>query len=478
MVRSDVEMTFSEHIEELRKRVLYALLGLVVSASLCGIFWRDLTSALIRPYKEAYDKLAIEAAKSIEPPAPDKALEPAPKEPTPVPPGTDAGVADILRRIEARLDAFETRLNKVAPPTEPDKPEVPYSGKFPPPRLIQGGPLTGYITIITLCIIVGVIGASPWILYQIWSFIGVGLHPRERKFVHIYGPFSFLMFIAGAALFYFLLLPQFLGFLMGVATDVLVDGVPMVDPSFFLNDYFKFVAVMTLIFGIVFQTPLVVMFLARTRIIPLRVMAKQQRLVIMIMVVIAAILTPTVDPVGLAAMAVPLILLYELGLLLAWIAMRKDAKAEAKAAAEEKPEDYDPWAYEDAESRKAAESPEATAIEPPTDASTSAATDTYEDPYGQPAEDQGEDQGAQYGQEDQPAEGETTTEPQPGTEGHETPTDLSGESPYGEGPAEDDTGVDAADYPHEGETPDEGPTDTAPDNGGDKPKPPEEPTNT
>jgi sec-independent protein translocase protein TatC len=310
-----------EHLVELRRRVILALLGLLVSTTLCGIFWKQLTSAMVRPYKVAYDKMAAviaaEETPGPKPEDPDKAA------PTAFPAGTDTALAGAINRLEARLEAIETRLKAISPTVGPDNKPVAYSGKLPPPRLIQGGPITGYMTIITLCIICGIIAASPWIIYQIWAFIGVGLHSHERKYVHIYGPFSFFLFVAGAALFYFYFLPMFLQFLMGVVTEVLVDGVPLIDPSFFLNDYFKFVAVMTLICGIMFQTPLVVLFLARTGIIPLGTLARQQRVVILVMVILAAIITPTIDPVSMLAMAVPLILLYELGLVLAWMAERR-----------------------------------------------------------------------------------------------------------------------------------------------------------
>jgi len=322
LVKPDVEMTFTEHLVELRHRLILALLGLLVSTILCGVFWKQLTAAMVRPYKVAYDKLAVDI-ESRQPAAPPDGAKKG--ESTSFPAGTDSALATAIRRIEERLEAMDSRLNTVAPPAkgEGEAKTPAYAGKLPPPRLIQGGPLTGYITILTLCIICGIIVASPWIIYQVWAFVGVGLHFHERKYAYIYGPFSFFMFVIGGALFYFLMLPMFLAFLMGVALDVLVDGIPLIDPSFFLNDYFKFVAVMTLIFGIAFQTPLVVLFLSRSGLIPLETLARQQRMVILVMIVLAAIITPTVDPFSMMAMAVPLILLYELGLLLAWIGERR-----------------------------------------------------------------------------------------------------------------------------------------------------------
>jgi len=93
---------------------------------------------------------------------------------------------------------------------------------------------------------------------------------------------------------------------------------------------------MTLISGIVFELPLVVMFLARTGIIPLETLARQQRLVILIMIIASALITPTVDPFSMMAMAVPMILLYELGLLMAWVSQRRARRREKLAEERER----------------------------------------------------------------------------------------------------------------------------------------------
>ena len=265
-MKPDVEMTFTEHLVELRQRIINALLGLLVTTIVCGVFYQQLLVALMRPYLVATKGMPVQ------------------------------------------------------------------------PHLILGNPLTGYLTTILLCIICGIILASPWVIYQIWAFIGVGLHPHERRFVHRYGPMSFVLFLGGGALFYFLLLPLGLQALMSPTADIVVDGISLIDPSFLLNDYFRFVAVMTLIFGIVFQTPLVVLFLARTHIVPLRTLARQQRFVILLMTVVAAFLTPTTDPVSMAAMAIPLIVLYEIGLLMAWFSERKQLREEREQEERERKE--------------------------------------------------------------------------------------------------------------------------------------------
>lgn len=285
-MKPDVEMSLADHLVELRRRVILALLGLVVASILCGVFYQELLTFLIRPYEQAYEKIV-----KPEPPAP---------------------TAD--RDLEHRLAAVERQLGLNASAGEPAAP--------PPPRLIQGGPLNAFTVVLTLCIVMGVILASPWILYQLWAFIGVGLHPHERRFVYTYGPASLILFLGGGALFYWKFLPIFLSGLMSPMFGIVINGRQMVDTSFLLTDYFNFVAVMALVCGVIFETPLVVLFLARTGLVSLQTLVRQQKLVILIMVIVAAVITPTVDPLSMTVVAVPLILLYEIGLLLAWLAER------------------------------------------------------------------------------------------------------------------------------------------------------------
>jgi len=463
-MREDVEMSFGEHLDELRRRVIYALLGLVAAAIICGVNYEFLLSALIRPYKDAYDKMIARKLDKPEKP-PD---QPGEGEGVDVP--DDSPLAPVLERIEKRLMDLERRLDAIAPAPEAgpeaDKEDVAYAERFPSPRIIQPSPLTGYVTIILLCVICGIILGSPWILYQIWAFVGVGLYAHERRFVYYYGPFSFFLFIGGAATFYFFLLPVGLQALMGPTAGVLVDNMPMVEPSFLLNEYFKFVALLTLVFGIVFQTPLVVMFIAWTEIVPLGTLFKQQRVVLLILCVLAAMFTPP-DPVTMGLMAVPMILLYQLGLLLAWLTLRK--KRRRRAEEEEEEEDW--WGGDEGTSLPTAPTEEGPgdegAAEPTGDDEGEA-----EDSPGTPPGDEDdqiaypEDDASEYEREfgqyddedlygygeddyDETADDDTTAgddegpaEEPPGITPDETPGDVEGPTPDDdEGPSEESPGT-------------------------------------
>ena len=294
MVKSDVEMSLGEHLAELRHRVVLALAGLVICSIGCGIFYTELFNFIASPYEMACHKLA----KDIEDKYVAAATTP-PNEPPKIP-------DDVKRQIE--------RLRN--------------------PQMLPGGPTTLFGTIIVICLAAGVLIASPWVFYQIWAFVGVGLHEHERKYVYIYFPFSLLLFLGGTVFAYFVL-RMMLQALMSIGMSI-----RMVDPSqYTLTDYVKFVAWTALAFGLAFQTPLVVMFLERTGIVPLGSLVKQQRMVILAMCIIGAVFTPGQDPLSMASLTVPLILLYEVGLFLSWLTGRKRRKLAAEERARQEAED-------------------------------------------------------------------------------------------------------------------------------------------
>jgi sec-independent protein translocase protein TatC len=304
-------MSLGEHLVDLRHRVVMALVGLIICTAGCGVFYVELFNFIAGPYEIACHNLA------------DK--------------------------IEAEYTSVET-----VPPNEP--PKIPDDAKrkierLRNPQMLPGGPTTLFGTIIVICFAAGLLIGSPWVFYQIWAFVGVGLHSHERKFVYIYGPFSLLLFLAGALFAYFALM-MMLQALMSIGM-----AIRMVDPSqYTLTDYVKFVSWTALAFGIAFQTPLVVMFLERTGIVPLGSLVRQQRMVVLAMCLVGAIFTPGTDPVSMATMTVPLILLFEIGLLLAWITGRKRRRIAAEERARQDAEDR---ARDEAEERARREAEEA-----------------------------------------------------------------------------------------------------------------------
>lgn len=165
-------------------------------------------------------------------------------------------------------------------------------------------------------LIIGILLALPIILYEIWAFISSGLYGHERRYVLIYGPASFVLFLLGASLAYFIVLP------LGVVVLLAQGEAIGLKAILTINEYAPFVMWLLLGFGIIFQMPLVVLFLTKLGIVGPEKLAKSRRYAILIMFVVAALITPP-DPFTQIAMAIPMIALYEVSILLSRMAVRK-----------------------------------------------------------------------------------------------------------------------------------------------------------
>jgi len=305
-MREDHEMTFGEHLEELRRRVVYALVAILLAAVLAGVFYKQVMGFVFQPVLAAWQR-----------------IEPVTPQPGPAESATGSNPTPVATAVGT--SATGTSAN-------------PLAAAFPqlPPRIIIGSPFYGILAIILVTTVVGVFIASPWVAYQVWAFVGVGLRPKERRFVKVYGPASFLLFVAGGAAFYFVVLPVALRALMMPLNSVNEFlGAAVVDSSFILEDYLKFIAWMTLIFGLCFQTPLVILFLARTEIVPIETLARKQKIIIFALLIIGAFLAPGADPISCTIMGILLIMLYELGILVAWISVRRARKRKAAEDADD-----------------------------------------------------------------------------------------------------------------------------------------------
>lgn len=167
-------------------------------------------------------------------------------------------------------------------------------------------------------LLAGFIGSLPITLYEIVAFVMPGLMPTERRGVLIAIPFATLLFVLGVAFAYYVMLPAALPFLISF---IGVKTTPR------LADYFKFVTNMMFWIGLSFETPLVVYVLARLRIVTAKALAKQWRIATVIIAIIAAVATPTPDPINMSILMAPLFLLYWLSVGLAALAGRAQKEA-------------------------------------------------------------------------------------------------------------------------------------------------------
>jgi len=163
---------------------------------------------------------------------------------------------------------------------------------------------------------------SPWVFYQIWAFVAAGLYRHERHYVMKFLPISLGLFLAGVLLCFFGVLPVTLHFLLQI--NVWLD----IEPTLRLSEWMSFATILPLVFGLCFQTPLVMLFLERVGLVKAADFRAKRKFAILIMVTVAAILTPGPDVFSQCMLAVPMIGLYEIGILMMG---RGKAKAETPA---------------------------------------------------------------------------------------------------------------------------------------------------
>ncbi len=186
-------------------------------------------------------------------------------------------------------------------------------------------PIVIYLKVI---IFIAIIIISPVIMYQFWAFISPGLHERERRVTLSYIPFSFLLTIGGIAFSYFVLLPYVMRFMMNLSTDL---GIVQ---TIGINEYFGFLFQLTIPFAIVFQLPVVLLFLTRLGLLNPVVLVKIRKFAYFGLFVVAAFITPP-DIVSHLFVTVPLFLLYEVSIIISRFGYRKYLKSEQQRQIEE-----------------------------------------------------------------------------------------------------------------------------------------------
>lgn len=233
----DVEMTLGEHLTELRRRLLIAVLTILFFTVIGFIFIRPIMDFLIAP-------------------APDNVT-----------------------------------------------------------KLYQFSPTEGIFTFMRVAIMVGVTCAMPMLIYQIGAYVLPGLTRRERRFLYMLVPTSTFAFVIGLAFCYFVVLRFALGFLLGTNSWISdqVESFPSV------SLYVSFITRMLLALGMVFQTPIFIYFLSAIGVVDTKKLSRWRPFVVVIVAIIAAVITPTPDPFNQALVAIPMYLLYEVGILLSRI---------------------------------------------------------------------------------------------------------------------------------------------------------------
>lgn len=318
-------MTFGEHLEDLRGCLFRALFGIVIGFCL-GLYFADSVILFIKqPLEKALGtyysdiviaKFALEVEKGNKLPY------------------TVEQVTVLVKEKELLFDVHYINptelvfaLNAANPPENGDKPAV-----APAPALLEPDKLVAIllwhrldddkrVRLIGLAIqdsfmiwvkawlVVGLVISGPWIFWQIWTFVAAGLYPHERRYVHVFMPFSIGLFLLGASVAFLFVFEPVLNFLLSFYKSMDID------PDQRITDWLNFVLILPLGFGVSFQLPLVMLFLERIGVFDAKIYIEKWRIAILVIFVIAMILTPA-DPYSMLLMAVPLTFLYFGGVLL------------------------------------------------------------------------------------------------------------------------------------------------------------------
>ncbi len=163
----------------------------------------------------------------------------------------------------------------------------------------------------------GIILAMPYLVYQLLMFVSPALTRKEKKYVYLILPWIALMFAGGVIFSYFILIPPATKFLITFGSDIAT-------PQIKIDNYISVITRLLLAIGLVFEMPVVTTFLARLGVITPKWLAGKRRLAIIFAFILAAIITPTFDPINQSLVAAPLIILYEMSIWLAKLVHRKE----------------------------------------------------------------------------------------------------------------------------------------------------------
>tara|TARA_B100000959_G_C14903919_1_gene592149 strand:- start:397 stop:996 length:600 start_codon:yes stop_codon:yes gene_type:complete len=163
----------------------------------------------------------------------------------------------------------------------------------------------------------GIILSTPIIIYQAVMFASPGLNKKEKIYLWILIPSSLTLFLTGAAFGYWILLPPMIKFLLTFGSDV-------ASPFIKIGNYTNIMISLLFWMGLIFETPLIMFFISKIGLVNYKMLRRYRRHTVVLAFVLGAIITPTIDPITQSLVAIPIILMYEAGIWLSWLATRKN----------------------------------------------------------------------------------------------------------------------------------------------------------
>jgi len=194
-----------------------------------------------------------------------------------------------------------------------------YHDKLQTTKLVFLSPAEGFWMNMKIAMVAALILALPVIFQQLWSFVSPGLHSKEKKYVVPFVLIATGLFLVGAAFCFFIVLPFAMEFLLTYKVGDFM--MPMLSVGQYVDFCLKFI----LAFGAVFELPVIIIFLTKMGFVTPKTLARHRKYAILVAFIVAAILTPTPDAFNQTLMAVPMIILYEVGILMSRIFIRPAA---------------------------------------------------------------------------------------------------------------------------------------------------------
>jgi sec-independent protein translocase protein TatC len=186
---------------------------------------------------------------------------------------------------------------------------LPATKFLPNGGLVFTHPMDKFMAHLKIAIFSGVIGSAPFWLYQVWSFIAPGLYQKEKKYAANFIISGTVLFLTGVSFCYFLVLPAAFEFLFNFGGSV---DKPMIT----ISEYLEFVVQMSLMFGVSFELPLILVTLGIMGIVSSQFLKKQRRPSWLVLAIVSAILTPTPDALSMFMMLIPMVFLFEIAIFL------------------------------------------------------------------------------------------------------------------------------------------------------------------
>lgn len=326
------QMSFLEHLDELRRRLIRSFIFVFVAATLCWFVSRPIYSFLAAPVEQALAdaqrrQVPIAGQTGTEVIVPVSALKENDAGRYVFPEETKLGTSLIPAGASVNARVYKDGQGKLALFTEEPlfagNAVIPKGVRLPTEltgdetfsgvndKLIVNTALEPFTLYVKVSLYAAVAVSVPFLLLQIWGFVSPGLYPHERAYVTPFIALSSTSFVLGAAFAYYVIFPPAARYLLGLGTDfrLLLKA----------DDYFDFIILVMLGMGIVFQMPAITYVLARIGLITAGFMIRIWKTALVVILIVAAVLSPTNDIPNMLLFAAPMLVLYVVSIFVAWI---------------------------------------------------------------------------------------------------------------------------------------------------------------